>query len=377
MQNIIPFLETNQIFTLFFSLPDMVVLLLLSLLGGLFGILGGVFFLYHKKSSTLLERYSVPFAAGAMITVALIALLPEATHMIGESAFIVMLISFFGSFFFEQFVFSTHHHSHDHLHEHDDCKHTQNIHDSHSVIQGEGRKEIKSSSTMLVIVGDTIHNFVDGVAIGAAFVVNPLLGFVTAISSLLHELPHEIGDFGILLNAGWQKKNIILVNAVSALATILGAFGVLLISQDPTVIGTLLALSAGIFFYLGAIDFIPHSFHTTAQNKRSSFVALLLGVVILFAALSALPHEHDHGHEHDHEHESHQSHESYGSHGHADQEDDHGHEDETERYADKDHQDEKGKHSDDHDHHDENEHHHEDEHHDEEDHHDEDHDGKR
>jgi zinc and cadmium transporter len=288
------------------SLPDTVLLLSFSLIGSVLGLLGGVIFLYHKSWSILLEKYSVPFAAGSMITVAMIALLPEAIHMIGENAFVVMLAAFFGAFCFEQFIFPTHHHSHDHLHEHE--------HDDHGHSHAnEDSNKINHSSTMLVLLGDTVHNFIDGVAIGAAFVVNPLLGLTTAVSTLLHELPHEIGDFGILLKAGWQKKNIILVNILSAMVTVVGAFGVLFVSQNMQVIGTLLAISAGIFFYLGTIDFIPHSFHTSAQNKRKSFLALMLGVVVLFAALNALPHDHDH--------------ESEDNHGHAAEELDHSEED--------------------------------------------------
>lgn len=293
MPDLTPFLNSLLV------MPDWVLLLSFALIGSVLGLLGGVVFLYNKTWSILLERYSVPFAAGSMITVAMIAMLPEAIHMIGESAFVVMLAAFFAAFAFEQFIFPTHHHAHDHLHDHaHGVDHSDDAHTHTTQVHGK----INQSSTMLVLLGDTVHNFIDGVAIGAAFVVNPLLGLTTAISSLLHELPHEIGDFGILLNAGWKKKNIILVNVLSALVTVIGAFGVLLVSQNMQVIGTLMAISAGVFFYLGTIDFIPHSFHTSAQNKRKSFVALLLGVIIMFASVNALPHDHDldsedgHGH---------------------------------------------------------------------------------
>jgi zinc and cadmium transporter len=281
-----------------FGMPDLFVLTVLALIGSVIGLLGGILFLYYQPWSKILEKYSVPFAAGSMITVATIALLPESVHMIGESAFVVMLISFFGAFFFEHFLFPNPNQSHDHSHDH--------FHDL--------PQKLNQSSTMLVVVGDTIHNFIDGVAIGASFVVNPFLGLTTAISTLLHELPHEIGDFGVLLNAGWQKKKVILVNLVSSLATVLGAFGVLLIAQNFQLIGILLAVSAGIFFYLGTIDFIPHSFHTNSSNKKTSFIALLLGVLVLFMALKAMPHQHDHE---GHNHEDH----SQEIHNHADSED--------------------------------------------------------
>jgi len=323
--------DLSSILNTVLSFPDSILLLSFSLIGSVLGLLGGVIFLYHKSWSVFLEKYSVPFAAGSMITVAMIALLPEAIHMIGEDAFVIMLAAFFGAFSFEQFIFPTHHHSHDHLHEHENNDHGDSS-------ANEDSNKINHSSTMLVLLGDTVHNFIDGVAIGAAFVVNPLLGFTTAVSTLLHELPHEIGDFGILLKAGWQKKNIILVNILSAMVTVVGAFGVLFVFQNMQVIGVLLAISAGIFFYLGTIDFIPHSFHTSAQNKRKSFLALMLGVVILFAALKALPHDHDH--------------ESEDSHGHAAEELDHSEEDEhsdEEDHIEDEHTDEDDHIEDDHD----------------------------
>lgn len=332
--------DLTPYFNSLLALPDPVLLLSFALIGSVLGLLGGIIFLYHRKWSVLLEKYSVPFAAGSMITVAMIALLPESIHLIGESAFVVMLAAFFGAFCFEQFIFPTHHHSHDHLHEHDDHGH------NHAHADGDSKK-VNQSSTMLVILGDTVHNFIDGVAIGAAFVVNPLLGLTTAVSTLLHELPHEIGDFGILLSAGWQKKNIILVNVVSALVTVVGAFGVLFVSQNMQVIGTLLAISAGIFFYLGTIDFIPHSFHTTAQNKRKSFLALMLGVVILFAALSAMPHDHDHDADDGHGHSSREvGHDDDDDH---DDEDDHSDDDDHDEDDDHDDEDDHGDEDEDHD----------------------------
>lgn len=348
--------DVTPFFNSLLALPESIVLLSFALIGSVLGLAGGIVFLYHRKWSVLLEKYSVPFAAGAMITVAMIALLPEAEHMIGQNAFIVMLGAFFVAFFFEQFLFPTHHHSHNHSHG-EKCVHEQSQKNvSHSDSNNEAKK-VTQSATMLVILGDTVHNFIDGVAIGAAFVVNPLLGLTTAISTLLHELPHEIGDFGILLNAGWQKKHIILVNVVSALFTVVGAFGVLFVAQDLEIIGTLLAISAGIFFYLGTIDFIPHSFHTSAQNKRRSFLSLLLGVVILFTALSVMPHDHDHDHDHGHGH----SHASDEKHEH---EDDHNDDNHDNHHDDGDHHDDEDHHHDHHEkHHDHHDDHHDDHHH--------------
>jgi zinc and cadmium transporter len=247
---------------------DLVQLFLLALLGSLIALAGGVIFLYNKTWSNALEKHSIPFAAGVLITVALLGLLPEASEMIGEKAFLVILISFFCAFLFERLCVDIHHHEHTH--------------------PGQSYR----ASIPLVIVGDTIHNFIDGVAIGASFLINPGLGLVTALSTFLHEIPHEIGDFGILLKAGWKKTDIIAVNIISASLTIVGAFSIFIFAENTAVIGTLLSISAGIFLYLGAIDFLPH-IDEGYKSKVNSIIPLTIGILIMVATLMAVPHEHE------------------------------------------------------------------------------------
>src|SRR3989338_6200184 len=193
-------------------------LLLLALLGSMVALIGGIVFLFNKSLSKTLSVNSVPFAAGVLITVSVLGLLPEALEMSGENVFLVVLASFFGAYFFEKVFFGLHHHK-EPLH-HRDFK----------------------SSVPLVIFGDTIHNFIDGVAIAASYLVSPGFGLITAISTLLHEVPHEIGDFGILLRAGWRRKKILIVNGLSASATLLGAFLIYFSSFSDELLGLLLAL---------------------------------------------------------------------------------------------------------------------------------------
>lgn len=245
----------------------------LSLLGGVLGLVGGLVFLYSKKWSTILEKNAIPYAAGVVITVSLLGLLPEAVDQIGESAFLVMLASFFGAYFFEQLLLSIHHHGGEHHHDH-----------HHS------RDETSKAAVVFVLLGDTIHNFIDGIAIGASFLVNPGLGFITAFSTFLHEVPHEIGDFGVLLKAGWSKKNIIVVNVLSALITIVGTFSVLLFSENTSLIGGLMAISAGIFLYLGAIDFLPQV--SLTRKNKSTLLPLLLGITTMVISVLLMPHSH-------------------------------------------------------------------------------------
>jgi len=160
-------------------------LFLLALLGSVIALFGGVVFLFNRRLSSVLEKYSVPFAAGVLVTVSLLGLIPESEHEIGEMAHWIVLASFLGVYLFEHLFFGIHHHGD----------------------EDEHHKEIEESSIGLVLFGDTIHNFIDGVAIAASFMISPNLGFITALSTFLHEVPHEIGDFGILLKAGWKRSD--------------------------------------------------------------------------------------------------------------------------------------------------------------------------
>jgi len=248
-------------------MPDVFLLIGLSLFGSIIALVGGVFFLYNKSLSHKLEQVSVPFAAGVLITTALVGLLPEAIDLIGRSTFLIVLLTFLTAYLIERVFFDIHHHStHEHKHDY-------------------------RTAGWMVMAGDTIHNFVDGVAIGASFLIAPTLGIITAFSTFLHEVPHEIGDFGILLKAGWRRRNILLTNLLSASVALLGALLVFYIPLGSSIIGSLIAISAGLFLYLGAADFLPH---ITSEEKRSlkTILPLFIGVGIMLIVLFAIPHDH-------------------------------------------------------------------------------------
>ncbi|OGM05685.1 hypothetical protein A2125_00165 [Candidatus Woesebacteria bacterium GWB1_43_5] len=245
---------------------DLFYLFLLALLGSIIALVGGVFFLFNRKWSATLEKYSVPFAAGVLITVALLGILPEAIDLVGEGVLLVILVSFFAAYLFEHMFFGIHHHGVMHYHHRD-----------------------YAPVIPLVILGDSIHNFIDGIAIGASFLISPGLGLITALSTFFHEVPHEIGDFGILLKAGWRKSKILTVNVLSASFTIVGAFSLLLFSENKGAIGMFLGISTGIFLYLGTIDFLPHA-DEGFPSRVKAVIPLFIGVLVMALTILLFPH---------------------------------------------------------------------------------------
>ena len=243
---------------------ELVNIIALALVGGVLGLVGGLIMLAVKPWSRVLSTYAVPFATGVLLTVSLLGLLPEAADIIGEAAFLAVFLGFLASYLFESAFFALHHH------------------------EGHAHEAKQKASVGLIIFGDTIHNFIDGVAIAAAYLINPGLGLITAISTFLHEVPHEIGDFGILLKRGWPNKKIVAVNLISAFSTIIGALAVFYFAPSQALEGYLLAGAAGLFLYLGASDFLPQA--EESGNKLKTVLVLMLGMLAMYVTLMAIPH---------------------------------------------------------------------------------------
>jgi zinc and cadmium transporter len=241
----------------------------LAFLGSIAGLIGGFVFLLQKDWARTLGRYAVPFAAGVLLSVSILHLLPEAASEYGEKTYLVVLLALIGSFLFEQFFAQLHHHEH--------------------------RKGTLLKATIpLVVVGDTIHNFIDGVAIAASYLISPSFGLVVAFATFLHETPHEIGDFGILMSRGLSKGKTFLINFFSAMATFPGALMVYYFLPDAhEKIGFLLAISAGVFLFLGASDFLPEVGEKEGRSVVFKEIALLiLGVLIMYLLAAVTPAAH-------------------------------------------------------------------------------------
>lgn len=242
-------------------------LLGLAFLGSVAGLVGGVIFLFNSLLARSLAKYAVPFAAGVLLAVSFLDLLPEAVEVAGESAFPIILVVFICLFLIERFLF--------HLHHHDGG-------------QGVDKRDV----VPLVIFGDTIHNLLDGVAIGAAYLANPVLGVTVALATFFHETPHEIADFGLLLLAGWKRQKAFFVNFLSALATFPGAILTYKYSGGlDNATGILLSLAGGFFLYVAATDFLPETKVAPEDSSLKNIAFLILGVLIIWLLGLLLPHD--------------------------------------------------------------------------------------
>lgn len=261
---------------------DYLIVLFWSLIGSAVSLVGGVFLLKNKRTRKLASSYGMPFGAGALLAAAFLGLLPEAIESSSaEQAVTLALVGFLAFFLLERSLGWFHHHEEHH----------------HDFVHGKRNK----THTWLVVIGDTLHNFIDGLALGAAFLVSPAAGIGTAIAVAAHEVPQEIGDFGILLGKGMRPRRVLLVNFVSALATVVAALSIYalgsVIDFNPA---PLLAVAAGFFIYIAASDIIPDIHEKPRREGNLQAAMLLLGVFVLAAVAALTPHDHEHTHDDDH-----------------------------------------------------------------------------
>lgn len=233
-----------------------------SLIGGLFSLIGGLLLLSRRDSSRLLAEYATPFAAGALIAAVFLDLLKDGLEETPASTVLIgALIGILLFFYAERFLHWFHHH--------------------HS-------NETSNPAVKLIITGDIIHNALDGITIAAAFLVSVPTGIITAIVVAAHEIPQEVGDFGLLLSKGLSRARVLAINAFSALATtIMAVITFALGNTDKLPVGALLGLSAGFLLYIAMSDIIPTIHEKTPKNRLFDIrpLLLLLGVVIVAAAV--------------------------------------------------------------------------------------------
>jgi zinc and cadmium transporter len=271
-------------------------------LGGVLSVLAASLFLLlpEKKRSKVLP-HGVSFAIGALLAVAFWGLIPHAFEQVERSEFQhlsgAIMLGLLLFFVLEKLLIWRHCHS-------GSCEVHVEVEDTSHDSHGHGHK---SAGTM-ILIGDGMHNFVDGVLIAAAFLTDVKLGIVTSLAVAAHEIPQEVGDFAILLHSGFSKRKALLYNVLASLSTVIGgvlAYYSLEGLQDS--LPYFLAMAASSFIYIAVADLIP-SLHKKTDIKTSlQQIALILAGVTLIVSLHGVAHDIQlegilyEGHNHQHE----------------------------------------------------------------------------
>ena len=221
----------------------------------------GVFTLSIKEET--MRKYIfllVSLAVGALLGDAFIHLIPEAFETSSNPLTVSLLViaGLVVFFILEKFM---------HWHHHGDDTQEQDIH----------------PVGKLVLLSDGVHNFIDGVIIGISFLVSVPLGIATTLAVILHEIPQEIGDFAVLLHAGYTRKRALWLNFLSALTAVLGTLVAFMLGEaGESFTNWVLPIAAGGFIYIAVADLIPE-LHKTKKINHSFFqlLALILGVVLM------------------------------------------------------------------------------------------------
>ncbi len=221
----------------------------------------------------------VSLAVGALFGDAIIHLLPEAFEKSPNTALTSLLIIGGILLFFILEKFLHWHHQHGHELKEEECADTGICDKTTLHIHPTG---------YLIIVSDGFHNFIDGIIIAASYFISIEVGIATTIAIILHEIPQEIGDFGVLLHSGFTRTRALLVNFLSALFAVLGVAVVFLFSASAEIISILvIPVAAGGFLYIAGSDLVPE-LHKTTHIKQSiiQLIAIIAGIVAMIALLS-------------------------------------------------------------------------------------------
>ncbi|KPJ54876.1 hypothetical protein AMJ47_02270 [Parcubacteria bacterium DG_72] len=234
-------------------------ILISTVLISVIAFVGALTLFFKKELVNKILLVLVSFAAGSLIGGAFLHLIPEAIEELGNNnlltLFLFVLLGFIIFFILEQFI-GWHH-----------CHKTEHI----------------ASFSYLILISDAIHNFIDGLIIAGSFAVSSAIGITTTLAVALHEIPQEIGDFGILVYGGFKRKKALLFNFFSAITVVLGGIvGFLLFKQIGDYIVYLLPFAAGNFIYIASADLIPEVKQKCELKKLiAHFVVFLLGISLM------------------------------------------------------------------------------------------------
>ena len=246
----------------------LIYIIVATLTGGVLSVLAAALITYGML--THMVQRLVSFAAGALLGAAFLDLLPEAaeTGLSPQRLFGTLLAGLLVFFLLEKFALwrHSHHHEHDgHGHEHG--------FDAHEA----------GKSGLLILLGDSLHNFADGILLAAAFMADPKLGAITTLSIVAHEIPQEAGDFIVLLNAGYTKTRALAYNVLSSLASVVGGLlGYFALDHIREAVPYVVVFAASSFVYIAVADLIPWmQRRTDGHTSVWQVVMVALGVATI------------------------------------------------------------------------------------------------
>lgn len=240
-------------------MPQLIVIIISTFFITLCAWIGVLFVFFKKDFLDRIVMLLVSLSAGALMGGAFLHLMPEAVEMIEVSAsFGIFLLSFTAFFLIEKILHWRHCHK-------ENCK----VH----------------PFGYMNLVGDSIHNFIDGLVIASTFILDFNLGVATTLAVALHEIPQEIGDYGVLIYAGFKKNTALLVNyAVAFVVVIGGIVGYLAFSYISNILPYLLPFAAGGFVYIAASDLMPEIRKESDLKKSAlSMVIFVVGILLMYA----------------------------------------------------------------------------------------------
>lgn len=243
--------------------------------------------MFKKKIPERLLLFLLSISVGVLLAIVFVDFVPELlahSYTIGTVLYIIG--GFLLMFIIEKFVHSHHHHHGKHIHHHDHG----HDHDVECHVHGHAYH-----LAPLNLIGEGFHNFIDGLVIAGSYAVSIPLGIGATISIVLHEIPMEVADFGILLYAGLSKTKALVFNLLSALTAIAGVVvGMVLIDKISAASGIILAIATGNFLYIAASSLVPQLHrHHSLKDSIMHVIAIMLGVaIIIFITLYGPAHGH-------------------------------------------------------------------------------------
>ena len=266
-------------------------IILATLVSGVLSVLAaGLFLALPSRAREHVIPHLVSFATGALLGAALLGLIPHAVQGAGMSNVhevgIALIAGIALFFILEKFLLWRHCHD-DHCVEHPlgepEQPHRGHAHDHAHVHAHAHDQARKKASGSLVMVGDALHNVLDGVLIAAAFLTDIHLGIVAALAIMAHEIPQEVGNFAVLLHSGASRRRALVLNLLTSLTAVIGGvIGFFALEQSLKALPFALAVAAASLLYVAVADLIPGLHRRTdAQSGVSQVILIGLGIALI------------------------------------------------------------------------------------------------